>query len=104
MKKNYLVSLCNNGIIGGNLQLDNEKMIYHTNKLIISEDYKNIKIYYKDIIDIKYKWLIIIPIVNIILKNKKEYKFIIYNIKKFKRNINSNNIFFNNDKIIDIEE
>lgn len=42
MRKAFICSLCHNGILGGALYLDNQSVIYRTQKVTVSEKYKNL--------------------------------------------------------------
>ena len=60
-------------------------IVYHNNKLTVNKDYRKIEINIKNILDIKYNGIT----VDIILKDNKQYKFLIFNIKKFKNCLNN---------------
>ncbi len=42
MRKAFMCSLCQNGILGGGLYLDNQSVTYKTQKLSVNEKYKNL--------------------------------------------------------------
>lgn len=41
MKKTFAVSLCRNGILGGGIFADNEKIVYRTGKITVELKMKN---------------------------------------------------------------
>ena len=44
-----MCSLCHNGILGGGVYLDNQAVTYRTQKLTVSEKYKNLILPLKEI-------------------------------------------------------
>lgn len=87
VKKIFIVSLYHKGLIGGKLQINENKIVYSTNKKIIDKKYQKININKKDIIKLEYDKLFILPIVVIKTNQNEIYKFIIFSIKKFKNTI-----------------
>ncbi len=81
--KVFSVSLCCNGILGGGMYVDDEKMVYRTNKLTVSDKYRNLKIYFDNISSISCGRLLFFPTVTVELKTKESYKFIVFKRKKF---------------------
>ena len=49
MRKVFMCSLCHKGIVGGGLYLDNQAVTYRTQKLTVSEKYKNLILPLKEI-------------------------------------------------------
>ena len=85
MSKSFMCSLiCNGGIIGGGIYLEDNTVTYKTNKLTVDRKYKNLVIYKNQICEISWKW-IIFPIATIRLINGEKYKFIIFNKKGFEK-------------------
>lgn len=95
MRKIFIVSLCYKGLIGGKLELNENEIIYSTNKLTIDKKYRKIKISLKDIKYIKKEKLFILPIFCIVTKEDEVYKFLIFNVKKFMLSVEKNNIKIN---------
>lgn len=88
MKKIFVCSLiCDNGIVGGKISIEDMAIIYKTNKLTIDKKYKNMVLPINDICDLIWKW-VVFPIVTIKMMNNKEYKFIIFNKRRFNRYYN----------------
>lgn len=88
--KKFIASLCcESGIIGGGIWLNNDAIIFNTQKLIVPVMYKNIRILYWDVKEISiYQVLFTIPVVTIHLKQGLTYKFIIFNRNRFLKVLN----------------
>ena len=85
MKKTFVCSLiCNNGIVGGKICIEDKSIIYKTNKFTIDKNYKNIVLPIHEICDMGWKW-IVFPIVTIKMLNNEQYKFIIFNKRLFNK-------------------
>lgn len=83
MKKYFIVSLCQNGILGGGIVADSETITYHTGKVTIPDKLKKIEMKYKDIISMTIGWLFILPTVALKMNNGEEYKFVVFARKRF---------------------
>lgn len=93
MKKYFMVSLCvDGGIIGGGLVANDEQLIYRTNKLTVAKKYRNLEINYQNIESYSSKWFLFFPLVNLEMKNKEIYKFIIFNKKRLIKILEEKNI------------
>ena len=87
MKKAFVCSLCHNGILGGGLYLDNTSLTYKTNKLTVDKAYRNLVLPLNEIKKIDWKW-IIFPVATFRMASGKQYKFIIFNKKRFNKYYN----------------
>lgn len=83
MNHYFIASLCRNGILGGGIILNSEKMIYKTGKVTVPEKFRNLEIRYKDIAAISKGRFMILPTVTLKLKDSEEYKFVVFARKKF---------------------
>ena len=83
MINTFTVSLCKNGILGGYIVADEEAITYKTGKLTIPEKYRNLKMKYKDILSVTEDSLLFMPTVSLRMKNDEEYKFIVFEKKRF---------------------
>ena len=83
MKNTFSVSLCKNGLVGGWLIVGEASMIYKTGKLTIPEKYRNLVIEYHDILSLTEGSLLFLPTVTVKMKNEEEYKFVVFNRKRF---------------------
>lgn len=84
MKKTFICSLCHNGILGGVLYLDENSVAYKTNKLTVDKLYKNLVLPLDEIAEITWKW-VVFPVATFRMKNGVEYKFIIFNKRRFNK-------------------
>ena len=83
MKKTFICSLiCNGGIIGGGLYLDDTTITYKTNKLTVDRKYRNLVLPLDEIRELSWKW-IIFPIATLKMASGEQYKFILFNKKRF---------------------
>ena len=83
MKRYFIVSLCKNGILGGGIVADSEAITYHTGKVTVPKEYRNLVMKYDDIYEAISGWLFILPTVLIKMKSGEEYKFVVFNRKRF---------------------
>lgn len=83
MKKVFAVSLCRNGILGGGIFADNEKIVYRTGKLTVEPRFRNLEMPLKDIVSVKSGRFLLLPAVELEMKNGERFKFIVYARKAF---------------------
>ena len=84
MKKTFICSLCRGGILGGSLYLDETAVTYKTNKLTVDKKYKNLVLPLEEIENLSWK-RILFPIATFRMKSGEEYKFIIFNKRRFSK-------------------
>lgn len=84
MRKTFICSLCHNGILGGALYLDEASVTYKTNKLTVDKAYRNLILPFDEIAELTWKW-IVFPVAIFRMKNGVEYKFIIFNKRRFNK-------------------
>ena len=84
MQKVFKGSLCcDAGILGGSIMLNNEFIIYKTQK-VLPEKYKNVTIPIADIESLTpSRSMLALPAVKIKTKNNGEYKLLIFSRGKF---------------------
>lgn len=83
MKKSFICSIiCNNGILGGGLYIEDNAITYRTNKLTVDRKYKHLVLPMSEICEISWKW-IVFPIATVKMTSGEEYKFIIFNKSRF---------------------
>lgn len=82
MRKVFMCSLCQNGVLGGALYLESQSVIYRTQKLTVIEKYRNLVMPLKDIKEIKWKRMIF-PIAIFHMENGEKYKIMIFNKTRF---------------------
>lgn len=83
MKNTYSVSLCKNGLLGGWITIGEVSMVYKTGKLTIPEKYRKLVMEYNDIYTITEGSLLFLPTVTVKMKNEEEYRFVVFNRKRF---------------------
>lgn len=89
MKRSFYASAVINGLCGGAVQLKDDAFYFKCQKLTVPEEYRQLRLAYSDIGSIKFKkFLKILSIATIELKNGKAYKFWIFNRREFIRSIN----------------
>ena len=84
MKKVFLCSFCRGGILGGALYLDESSLTYKTNKLTVDKAYRNLVLQLDKIENLIWTGGVF-PIATFRMKNGEEYKFIIFNKKRFNK-------------------
>ena len=85
MKKSFVGSLiCHNGIVGGEIYIDEESITYKTNKLTVDKKYKNLVLSRNEICELTWKW-IVFPIATMRMISGEQYKFIIFNKGRFNK-------------------
>lgn len=84
MRKAFLCSLCHKGILGGGLYLDNQAVVFRTQKLTVSEKYRNLVLPLNEIKGISWKW-IVFPVATFYMKNGEYYEMIIFNKWRFNK-------------------
>ena len=82
-----MCSLCHNGILGGALYLDENSITYKTNKLTVDKAYRNLVLPFDEIAELTWK-RIVFPVAIFRIKNGTEYKFIIFNKRRFNKYYN----------------
>ena len=85
MKKSFMCSLiCHNGIVGGALYLDENSLIYKTNKLTVDRAYRNLVLPLNQIAELTWKW-IVFPIATFHMTSGEKYKVMIFNKRRFQK-------------------
>lgn len=83
MKKAFYGSLIYKGVRGGAVIVNEDSVIYKNQTATLESEYKNIVMPFNDIEKIKQAGSFLFPTVIIHLKNGRQYKFLIFNRKKF---------------------
>ncbi len=84
MKKVFMCSLCRDGVLGGGLYLDNKSVTYRTQKLTVDEKFRNLVLPLSEIKDMTWKQTIF-PAATFHMKNGEQYKFVIFNKRRFSK-------------------
>ena len=77
-KQYFIASLCKNGILGGGITVDEEAIIYHTNKLTVSDRYRRLEMRFEEIESVSAGRLSAITTVLIKMKKGEVYKFLVF--------------------------
>ena len=88
MKRYFIVSLCHEGVLGGGIIANDESITYRTNKVTVSQKYRNLEMKYSDIQGFSKKWVLFFPIYSINMKSGETYKFLVFNTGKFNKLLN----------------
>ena len=78
MKKYFTVSLVKNGLLGGAIVADADAITYHTGKVTIPKEYRDLEMKYEDISEVTMGRLLVLPTVTVKMRNGNEYKFVIF--------------------------
>ena len=84
MRKAFMCSLCHKGILGGGLYLDDQSVVYRTQKLTVDEKYKNLVLPLNEIKEITWRW-ILLPVATFHMINEENYNIIIFNKRRFEK-------------------
>lgn len=77
MKRVYVASLCKNGLLGGGLYIDDEKITFRTGKITVPPQLRNLELTFKNMTDIRKERIIILPVAAVSMKNGEEWKFFV---------------------------
>ncbi len=83
MKNTFMVSLCKNGLLGGYIVMEEEAMIYRTGKVTIPQKHRNLVMKYNDIKSLTKEKMLFMTTISVQMKNMEEYKFLVFNEKRF---------------------
>ena len=93
MKKFFICSIiCDCGVVGGAIFMQENLITYKTNKLTVDRKYRNLELPLNKVASLTWKWFIL-PIATLTMENGEIYKFIIFNKWRFEK-------WFNNFKNI----
>ena len=82
MKSYFVCSLCQNGLLGGGLIVDEKTITYKTGKVTVDKKYRNLELNRSDIADLSWKSAVF-PIATFEMKNGEKYSFMIFNKPRF---------------------
>ena len=87
MEKIYVASLCKNGLLGGGLVLEDERITYGTTKLQVPPEIRNLQLPYCRIKSVGKSWALFLPTVTIQMQDGREWKFFILRRNSFLDNL-----------------
>lgn len=85
MKRVYAASLCKNGLLGGSLYVDDEKIAFRTGKLTVPPRIRNLELHFKNVVGIRKEYILILPVAAVSMKNGEEWKFFVLRRNDFVR-------------------
>ena len=85
MKRVYVASLCKNGLLGGGLYIDGEKITFRTGKITVPPQLRNLELHFKNMTGIRKERILILPVAAISMKNGEEWKFFVLRRNDFVR-------------------
>ena len=83
MEKTYIASLCKNGLLGGGLFLDDERITYRTGKMTVPPEIRNLQLPYCRIKDVEKSRALFLPTVTVKMQNGQEWKFLVFGRESF---------------------
>lgn len=78
MKKVYIASIVKNGILGGGIVVEDDKMTYKTGKVTVSDSIRNLEMKYSNIKEIISGRMLCFPTIEVICDTER-FKFIVFN-------------------------
>ena len=87
MEKTYVASLCKNGLLGGGLFLDDERVTYRTGKLQVSPEIRNLQLPFCRIKNVEKSKAMFLPTVTIGMEDGREWKFLVFRRSSFLSNL-----------------
>ena len=85
MRKSFMGSLvCPGGIIGGSISMDENAIIYKTNKLTVSAQYRNLVLPLREIRELSWKW-VLFPVATLHMASGERHQFILFNKGRFQK-------------------
>ena len=78
MEKTYMASLCRNGLLGGGLFLDDERVTYRTGKLTVPPEIRNLALPFCRIKAVEKSKALFLPTVTIEMEDGREWKFLVF--------------------------
>ena len=83
MEKTYIASLCKNGILGGGLFLDDERVTYRTGKMTVPPEIRNLQLPFCRIKGVGKSRALFLPTVTIEMQDGREWKFLVFGRSSF---------------------
>ena len=78
MRKYFIVSLIQNGILGGGIVADDDAITYRSGKVTIPQEYRHLVMKYEDICEVTPGWLFVLPTVTVKMQNGRAYRFAVF--------------------------
>ena len=81
----FACSIIYGGVLGGWIYIEGEGLNFRTGKVTVEERIRNLKLPYEEIKDITWK-TVLFPVATVSLKNGEDYRFLIFNKRRFEKN------------------
>lgn len=81
----FACSIIYGGVLGGWIYIEGEGLNFRTGKLTVEERIRNLNLPYEEIKDITWK-TVLFPVATVSLKNGEDYRFLIFNKRRFEKN------------------
>lgn len=82
MKRYFVVSLVQGGLLGGGLTADDQQLCYHTGKLTVPDHIRRMPMPYQDIAAADAGWLLILPTVTLTMQDGQIRRLMVFRRKK----------------------
>ena len=87
MDQTYMASLCHQGLLGGGLFLDDERVTYRTGKLSVSPEIRNLQLPFCRIKGVEKSRALFLPTVTLHMKDGRAWKFLVFGRRRFLANL-----------------
>ena len=87
MDQTYMASLCHQGLLGGGLFLDDERVTYRTGKLSVSPEIRNLQLPFCRIKGVEKSRALFLPTVTFHMKDGRAWKFLVFGRGRFLANL-----------------
>ena len=87
MEKTYVASLCYQGLLGGGLFLDDERVTYRTGKLQVSPEIRNLRLPFCRIKGVEKSKALFLPTVTMKMADGRAWKFLVFGRSSFLTNL-----------------
>ena len=87
MEKTYVASLCCQGLLGGGLFLDDERVTYRTGKLQVPAEIRNLQLPFCRIKGVEKSKALFLPTVTIEMQDGRAWKFLVFGRNSFLNNL-----------------
>ena len=87
MEKTYIASLCRNGLLGGGLFLDDERVTYRTGKMSVPPEIRALALPFCRIKSVEKSAALFLPAVTISMEDGRNWKFVVFGRRGFLDNL-----------------
>jgi len=87
VEKTYVASLCKNGLLGGGLFLDDERVTYRTGKMTVPPEIRDLALPFCRIRAVEKSRALFLPTVTIEMQDGAVWKFLVFGRGSFLSNL-----------------